>query len=234
MKKNKMMRIASVLLIAVLMTTCAISGTFAKYVTEGSAADTARVAKWGVQITSVAANTNTFFKGEYDTEDTTTGAGITYSVDSSEGSDVIAPGTEGEWVNVSVTGTPEVAVAVTYVADLALGDKWVDASGAYYCPIVITVGDQTFTGTSYASATLFEEAVEAAIVAKKQTYAPNTNLNEVNDDVVISWAWAHETGADAEAKKANNIKDTFLGDQAANGNAATIALTINITIEQLD
>lgn len=50
MKKNKIMRIASVLLVAVILTTCAISGTFAKYVTSGSGSDTARVAKFGVTV----------------------------------------------------------------------------------------------------------------------------------------------------------------------------------------
>ena len=48
--KNKMMRIASVLLVAALITTCAISGTFAKYVTKVSGEDTARVAKWGILL----------------------------------------------------------------------------------------------------------------------------------------------------------------------------------------
>ena len=226
MKKNKMMRIASVLLVAVLMSTCAISGTFAKYVTEGSATDTARVAKWGVKIDSVVATDNTFFKGDYETTDTVLGAGFTYTVDSSNADDVIAPGTSGEWINVNITGTPEVAVAVTYVADLDLGDKWVDESAAYYCPIEITVGSETFKGTTYASAAEFEAAVEAAIVAKKATYPVNTDLSAVEDDVVISWAWAFEGNDDA--------KDSDLGDAAADGNAATIALTINITIEQID
>jgi len=44
------MRIASVLLVAALISTCAISGTFAKYVTEDSAYDSARVAKFGVTV----------------------------------------------------------------------------------------------------------------------------------------------------------------------------------------
>ena len=50
MKKNKMMRIASILMVAVLVSTCAVSGTFAKYVTSDSGKDTARVAKWGISI----------------------------------------------------------------------------------------------------------------------------------------------------------------------------------------
>ena len=50
MKKNKMMRIASILMVATLITTCAISGTFAKYVTKASGEDKARVAKWGIVL----------------------------------------------------------------------------------------------------------------------------------------------------------------------------------------
>ena len=48
MKKNKMMRTASGLLVATLLTTSMISGTFAKYTTQDEASDSARVAKWGV------------------------------------------------------------------------------------------------------------------------------------------------------------------------------------------
>ena len=61
MKKNKMMRIASVLLVAVILTTCAISGTFAKYVSSADSSDSARVAYWGfnpatMNITDLFAN----------------------------------------------------------------------------------------------------------------------------------------------------------------------------------
>ena len=62
MKKNKMMRLASFLLVATLLTTSMISGTFAKYVTEGSASDSARVAKWGVEV---EATDDTGFKKVY-------------------------------------------------------------------------------------------------------------------------------------------------------------------------
>lgn len=47
MKKNVMMRTASALLVLVLLTTCIISGTFAKYTTSASGGDSARVAYWG-------------------------------------------------------------------------------------------------------------------------------------------------------------------------------------------
>ena len=50
MRKNKMMRLASSLLVAVLITTSTISGTFSKYTTQDKASDAARVAKWGVEL----------------------------------------------------------------------------------------------------------------------------------------------------------------------------------------
>ena len=50
MKKNKMMRLASAVLVCTLLTTSVISGTFAKYTSTSSASDNARVAKWGVTL----------------------------------------------------------------------------------------------------------------------------------------------------------------------------------------
>ena len=60
MMKNKMMRLASVLLVAVLLSTCAISGTFAKYVNTSSGNDTARVAKWGFKNEATISFENLF------------------------------------------------------------------------------------------------------------------------------------------------------------------------------
>ena len=64
MRKNKMMRLASGLLVAVLLTTCTISGTFAKYVTSAKADSSARVAKFGVEVTAEVAP----FLAEYDAD----------------------------------------------------------------------------------------------------------------------------------------------------------------------
>ena len=50
MKKNKSMRAAGGLMIATLLSTSIVSGTYAKYVTSDSAKDSARVAKFGVEV----------------------------------------------------------------------------------------------------------------------------------------------------------------------------------------
>ncbi len=50
MKGSKLPKLAALLLVLTLATTCFVSGTFAKYVSEGEGKDAARVAKWGVKV----------------------------------------------------------------------------------------------------------------------------------------------------------------------------------------
>lgn len=121
MKKNKMMRIASVLLVAVLISTCAISGTFAKYITKASGEDQARVAKWGILLTLKA---DELFASEYEADDDTyvgTGdwEGITVKADTEEAiQNLVAPGTYMEDAIVAtVKGTPEVATRYSLIID---------------------------------------------------------------------------------------------------------------------
>ena len=220
MKKNKMMRIASVLLIAVLLSTCAISGTFAKYTTYDESSDAATVAKFGVTVTA----DYSMFSDSYKNAKTTyteneTGDAITVQA-STAGNKILAPGTEGALAGLSVTGTPEVDVVVTYTAVLTL-TGW-EANGEY-CPLEITVGTTKYKiGDNATDIADLKAKVEAAIAACTKTYDTNTDLSEVNDDVAVSWAWAF-TGND-------DVKDTILGDAAT----ATIDLKITTTISQVN
>ena len=140
MKKNVMMRVASVLLIAVLMSTCVISGTFAKYTTSETGSDSARVAKWGVTIDVTVDGA---FATEYEatvTKNDESGSAIANTVVNvtDDGKNLVAPGTSGDLLeNATISGTPEVAVNVKKVANLTLTGWEID--GAYYCPITITV-----------------------------------------------------------------------------------------------
>jgi len=126
MKKNKMMRIASVLLVAVLISTCAISGTFAKYVTKVSGEDKARVAKWGIVLTMTG---DELFAKEYEADDETfTGSENSehpgMSVVSSNEEKLVAPGTKSkkDAFVATVKGTPEVATRYT----LKISKGWTD------------------------------------------------------------------------------------------------------------
>lgn len=220
MKKNKMMRTASGLMVAVLLTTSIISGTFAKYVTSKDASDSARVAKFGVTVSGTADT----FKETYAKDDGnfTLAANTVVSTE-----DVVAPGTSGSMAAFTITGTPEVAVNVKFEGTLELGNKWVDSDSNYYCPIEITVGDTTFKGTGYDSADEFEDAVNNKIATYKKDYEANTDLSTIGANApAISWKWAFEGN--------DNVKDTYLGDQAADGNAATIYLSVTVTVTQID
>ena len=97
MKKIKTMRIASILLIAVLMTTCAISGTFAKYVTSAEGGDSARVAKWGVQV-EIYNDLNLFGETYAKHDSNVTNQNITNTVEvNTDGGNLVAPGRRSDF-----------------------------------------------------------------------------------------------------------------------------------------
>lgn len=155
MKKNKMMRIASILLVAVLISTCAISGTFAKYVTKAEATDTARVAKWGVVISVDGTDA---FADKYVTHDTEFGYEGEYSVvafaaEGEKADKVVAPGTSSadldKTLSATIKGKPEVATAYTVeianIKDIVLrsvaqsGETTTEADAVEYAPILWTL-----------------------------------------------------------------------------------------------
>lgn len=116
-----MMRIAAVLLIVTLLSTCAISGTFAKYVAKADVEDSARVAKWGIKIET----TSNLFSDKYAaTDEGYLAAGGTYSVESDNGDVVVAPGTSSDQLenggfSAKLSGKPEVATRFQLKVDLS-------------------------------------------------------------------------------------------------------------------
>ena len=235
-KKNWTLRAAVLMLALVLITSCFVGGTFAKYVTGKSGTDSARVAKFGVTVT---ANGDVFAK-EYATDDQTVVGTIAKSVISTD--KVVAPGTEsnGDFVAATVTGTPEVAVRVSYKLDAASLqlENWKDGDGKFYCPLVFKVkttnGNTVISGMDFQTAEAMKAALVNAVAAYTKDYAPGTDLSgKAAETLTISWEWPFETGADGD-KPANNVKDTFLGDEAAAGRAATVSLTLATTVTQID
>lgn len=235
-KKNWTLRAAVLMLALVLITSCFVGGTFAKYVTSGSGTDSARVAKFGVTVTA----NGTMFAKEYATDDQTVVGTIAKSVISTD--KVVAPGTEsnGDFVAATVAGTPEVAVRVSYKLDTATLqlENWKDGDGKFYCPLVFKVktldGNTVISGMEFQTAEAMKAALVNAVAAYTKDYAPGTDLSgKAADTLAISWEWPFETGADAD-KPANNVKDTFLGDEAAAGRAATVSLTLATTVTQID
>ena len=112
--KNRFLRLASGLFVLCLITTSVISGTYAKYVTGDNGNDTARVARWGVEVST----SGTLFGPAY--AETTHGTNAdsilvgAKNVASLAGDNVVAPGTKNDTgFQVKLTGTPEVAYDVT-------------------------------------------------------------------------------------------------------------------------
>lgn len=111
MKKNRFIKIAAVVFTLCLITTCGISSTLAKYTTSSSASDTARVAKWGVEVST----SGTMFGKAYGAN----GSGATAnrivaetsaSVNTSNSNKIVAPGTMNDTgIQIKIKGKPEVA-----------------------------------------------------------------------------------------------------------------------------
>ena len=219
MKKNKAMRLASVLLILVLLTSSVVGGTFAKYVTGDDAQDSARVAKWGVTVTATGDDA---FAPTYASNT----AGVSGdTVVAANGTDnLLAPGTNGSLGGITITGAPEVMVDISVTADLTLIGWEVD--GVEYCPVVFTAGGKTYgtidgVDNEYDTIAALCTAIETALSKTQTSIAANTNLAGTYD-FGITWAWAIDV---------DDAKDTALGNLAT---APTIAFACSASVTQVD
>ena len=241
MKKNKMMRVASALLVAVLLTTSAISGTFAKYVTTNSGSDTAQVAKFGVVIN--VADDLGVFDTAYAKEDSAYKG--TLSVKSESTAQLVAPGTKGS-MTFNITGMPEVATRVsiefgntTNAIKLEAGEYTLPAGAfgaaetnvittAIYEPIKFYFGTAAIDDKTKYELTLDELKTEMTTTFT-QDYEPNHNFGE-GSTYYLGWSWAFE---DATVTNVNFL-DTYLGYEAATGTAQKEILDFSITVTQIE
>ena len=264
MKKNVMMRIASFLLIAVLVSTSAISGTYAKYVTTAEGKEAARVAKWGVQVGVEGfsdADDDGLFLTSY-AKDSSTAIATTVEAEDK----VVAPGTKNaEGITFTLTGTPEVAVKieVKVTSKGGMNDKAVDVvlpagedytdwtvsvDGQYsetfdnaedYHPVKFTLYDKGNMGSPIVKAGTLAE-VEKALEDLSGEYAPGTNLNTLlannySGVYVLTWAWDFDDNGAGTYDK----QDTLLGNIAAeldtvDGASVALDFEVSITATQID
>lgn len=224
-KKHWTLRVAGLLFALVLITSCFVGGTFAKYVTTGGGHESARVAKFGVTM-SVA--NDTAFQKTYRTDNGPVSTTITNSVDSNGHENLVAPGTKGSnFVVLSIKGTPEVAVNVK-----------IEASGT---DVFLKAGDYpiTYTLTKNGAAAPVVEGHLNDIIEylndRSGNYEANTNLSQVFGTYTLSWEWKFEGG--------NDKADTLLGAVTAGGiSTATtpstcgtgVHLILTATVTQID
>ena len=217
MRKNKMMRLASGLLVAVLLTTSMISGTFAKYVASTEATDAARVAKFSVtalgdnnvdKSESDVATIDLFNQSKVYDEAADTKYG-TETVDEDvanklgDSAVVIAPGTWGKFdFNLANDSEVTVQYTLTYTATEAnVPLEW------------------SIDGTTW------KDEITALNVEDKVL------AMDTDEDVTIYWRWVF-------GDSANNTSDTALGEAVIKDGdtvtAASPSVKIAVLFEQVD
>lgn len=250
-KNGKTLRVAGLLLALVLVTSCFVGGTFAKYVTSGTGGDSARAAMFGVTVTvtgsggvfakSYASDTNGY------TDNTVVAkAGVNYNV--------VAPGTKSSKpLAVTLAGTPEVAVKVTYTADdFYLTGNWLYNDGqtgsqdVFYCPLIFKITGkingaettETINCLEKSSADDVKTAVKTALAKFDTSYLAGTDLSTAGGDgLKISWEWPFEGG---ESSQQTDAKDTYLGNLATATDAEShntipaVHAFVTATVTQID
>ena len=251
MKKNKMMRLASAMLMMTLLTTSVISGTFAKYVTSDTATDTARVAKFGVTVTAGGYLFDETYKAADD--DGPGGDGDVASMtvvsvgkaDTAKKDNVVAPGTKNDdGITFTISGTPEVDVKLeikvesdqdiflakkTGLPKMTTGknDDTFDNTSKYE-PIKYTLLQKKSDDTDFAVVSGAEKVNLSTLSTKLESftedYDANTNLAAEVGTLKIIWEWDFGTAGTYDDQ------DTLLGDLAAieAGESVTLVPTVEL------
>lgn len=248
MKKNGLMRVSAFLLVSTMITSCFVGGTFAKYVTEGEGIAEARVAKWGVEVSSSA----DLFGSRYDSVNGQT-------VEASDGvTHVVAPGTSTiKPFTIELSGTPEVSGKYTTVLDIdftndgkALNAWMIKPNGEalsedesyggaqeteFYCPLQFIINGaegSPVDGSNYTSPEELVEAINQKIVGLANgEFDAGDDLSAKGTILKIEWEWPYE--GDRNSNQTDE-KDTYLGNKAAAGYENPIKITATTTVEQID
>ena len=220
MKKNKAMRLASALLVLTLLTTCAISSTFAKYVTKAEGTDKARVAKWGFEGGSTIAITD-LFKTAYDKN--VQGA-----------ADVIAPGTTNSatfgftYGGAAGATAPEVAYTFTVSTDGSTCERSIKDNPNIQWKL---------DGGDWSSWDDLLNAINALSgdMSGTNTYNPG-QLPEAFKTAgthTVSWRWLFDetTPIEGGTVQNNDATDTAMGNAT---DLADVTLKITVAATQLD
>ena len=224
-KKNRSLRVMVLVLMFTLISTCMLGGTMAKYTSEATGSDSARVAIWGFS----GVNAVNIFTTTYD------------NVLSSDGTDVVAPGTHGSFSFGLASGVSEVTTDITFnltetnTSNIPIVYEY---SGSYYSSVLSgTVYLNLETG-SFAAVTIAGNlaALNTALATSYTRIPAGTDYNTLTGGTV-TWYWAFEqdavdtTGANIAAR---DTSDTALGVSAAAGSAATVTLNAKLTAVQVD
>ncbi len=237
MRKSKTMRAAVLLLALVLITSCFVGGTFAKYITTADGGDSARVAKWGVTLEVGNSGDTSGFKTSYNTDDSTYSSTITTSVSSENA--VVAPGTKSDANGISfkISGTPEVATKVT-ISMTNMEEIFLGTGDTAYYPVTFklerkSTSDNNWSKVAEGKLSNIQTALTTANSVNQ--FAPGVKLD---NEYRLTWEWPF-------GSTTNDVNDTALGNLMAGktvsgyGTDGTdynleIKYNISFTVEQID
>ncbi len=225
-------------MIATMLSTSIVSGTYAKYVTSDNAEDSARVAKFGVTVTASGSlfdktymsvgGGNTPGGTTVDTDKTT------LTVESSNADKLVAPGTKNDdGITFAIAGTPEVDVkldvvvdevkevflnAKTDLPDMTTGDAedTFDNTADYY-PVKFTLTQTKTTEEGKETTNLVNGGKLSEVKTKlegltSESINANTDLASEIGTLNLTWEWDFDDDDAGTYDK----QDTLLGDLAAN------------------
>ena len=209
MKKNKMLRMASSLLVLAMITTCVISGTFAKYTSTASGSDEATVAKWSIEVNdteiAVTGDAKTVSFGLFDT--------IKDTDNTAEEDDVkkalIAPGTSGSF-KLNLENLSEVDAKYTITLSETNGSD---------IPLQYSLG-----GGNWADSI---DALNSSLEEKDIAMGTGTAEH------IVYWRWVYEGTTSGAHESQTDSTDTALG-VTARTNAGTVTISASITAWQVD
>ncbi len=229
MKKNRIIRFASLVLVLTLLSTCAISGTFAKYTTSTSSQDSARVAHWGFEKTADITITD-LFKNAYD-----------QNVNGY--ADVIAPGTSNSATfafnydaNTSASATaPEVAYTFTVSTEGSSCHQNIQNNPNIQWRLNVTENNSKTEGTWGNWTTLINNIQGLAGNGQAngtKSYSAQELPEAFDNDQIyeIEWKWIFDNTVDTTATN-NDINDTAMGNADT---LANVTIKITITATQVD
>ncbi len=215
-RSNNGKRIVLIMLAILLIAAIAFGAyTYSKYVTSKEGTDSAKVAKWGFEVT--INDSNNGFSTIYGTDGTSVPEEAAASAVVKGSSNVVAPGTNGNVISFSIDGTAEVdakltaALSSTKEVYLTL-KKGNTEETVTYRPIVWTLKKDSDTAVEYETIADLATAV-GQITADIKAGSSATTAGSYT----IGWKWAFEN-ADVNFGTGSvdaDILDTFLGQIAS-------------------
>lgn len=182
-KKNYTMRIAAGVMTAALLSTCAISSTFAKYTSESTGTATARVAKWDILFGDETTMSETFTFDLYSTLYDTTANSAEADVKTGDDA-IIAPGTQGSFV-VKIANQSE--VTAEYIIEFSV-------TNTENIPLKFSMDGSTNWATDITTLNITDTGAVNLAMGNNGTYT-------------VYWKWDYEDTTDNDRDE----NDTNLG-----------------------